>query len=98
MGQDCIPGEGAACRGLSVRRSPAPSSGLERGAWCSMEIVGDRAADGTHGHTVTRSNMQSGSFSCLLTAIANALSASPLAFLPFPHDTFDIAMAAAQFP
>lgn len=81
MGRDYIPEEGAACRGLGVRWSPAPSSGLEHGAWCSMEIVGDRAADGAWGHIVTRSNMQSGSFSCLLTAIANTLTASPSAFL-----------------
>lgn len=97
-----VGGAGLHSRGRSSLQRPEcetePSSFIWSGAWCSMEIVGDRAADGTHGHTVTRSNMQSGSFSCLLTAIANALSASPLAFLPFPHDTFDIAMAAAQFP
>lgn len=80
-----VGGAGLHSRGRSSLQRPGcemePSSFVQSGAWCSMEIVGDRAADGAWGHIVTRSNMQSGSFSCLLTAIANALTASPSAFL-----------------
>lgn len=70
-----VGGAGLHSRGRSSLQRPEcemePSSFVWSGAWCSMEIVGDRAADDTHGHIVTRSNVQSGSFSNCDPEIAN---------------------------